>query len=282
MQLTPSFPFTLSFFLTDHTDLATYYCQAIVYDSTTGEILNTVNLDKSSTNDHLFSKVAQAPGDVSGHGRSITVVATAYTDSAYTTKSPLYQEQSEVHIVKSEKLLGGSGGYASIDYRVIKDLIDEAVSKIPKQEKINIPTPEKMVMPEMQWDKVLTAIETLKTEISLIPKERVDITPLLYGLDSLKNDVQAIYIPETDISPILSAIDDTRNELALINEEQKQHREDKMNDLHEKLPGLIDEHSGRALGRAKFNFNMPFTGTTESVNPNPAPIRPPIDINNLM
>lgn len=281
MQLTPSFPFTISFFLTDHTDSAAYYCRAVVYDSTTGEVLETVNLTESPNNSHLFSKVTQAPGDVSGHGRKITVVATAYTDSGYTTKSTLYQEQSESYIVKAEKATGG-GGFIGVDYRAIKDLIDTAIATIPKPEQVNIPAPEKMVMPEMQWDKVLTAIESLKTEISSIPKQLVSLEPVLMTLDSLKISVESIYIPEVDLTPVLEAIDAARNEIAITDNEQKMMLEQHMGKLNEDLPKMIDTHAGNALGRAKFNFNMPFTGSVDGMNPPKPPERPMMDINKLI
>lgn len=186
--LTPGQPYTLSYYITDHTDPTSYFVQAIIYDAATGAIIDTENLVQQTTNSHWYSKVAQAPADRSGHGRRILVVATAYQDSAYTVKSPLYQQQPENYIVAAPGAglsLGGGGG--SFDYQAIHDMLTLHSSSILKEIGLIAPL-----------------IETLRLMIAIIPTKITDIQPILTLLDEISVTPPA---EKPDLAPLHTAID---------------------------------------------------------------------------
>ena len=271
-SIIPSQPFTLSYYISDHTDTATYYVRARIYDATTGELLETHDLTQQATNPHLYSKRVQAPGDTSGHGRKIIVVATAYEDSGYTTKAAAYQEQAENYIVI--KTISSGGGGFGIDYRVLRDIVQEEVAKI------KIPEPPKIEKPVMQWDTVLGAIGALQREINRIPK---DLSPVIQQIvDELKKAIEGKDVtPETDLSPVIQQIDDLRNEIALNHSEDISIADANKEALKKELPPVIEKITADALGRTKFNFNMPFSANVQGMEPKPAP-ESSVDINKLI
>src|SRR4051794_12576146 len=124
-QIAPGEQFTLSYFIRNHTDGATYYVRAVVYDLETGAVLSTLNLAQSPANARLFIKTAEAPTDPTGYGRNIYAIATVYTDSTYTTKSQDYEEQEQYFLVKNERIFAGGGGVA-VDYDLIRDIATKA------------------------------------------------------------------------------------------------------------------------------------------------------------
>lgn len=215
-QIQPGQPYTLSYFITDHTDTATYYVKAVVYDATTGEVLDTQVLTAQSTNSRLFSKRAQAPGDSSGMGRRIITVATAYTDSGYTTKSGNYQEQSEVYLVKKDQGViggGGMGGSFGTDYVKIREIVESIFDKKEKAVK------EKVVDDTSASDMhdatmgmcvdILKTITAIAKSVSDIPKDKIDLGVLKGDFETIANLIKDKEVtPVTDITPVLNKISD--------------------------------------------------------------------------
>ena len=88
IQLTPQKIFTIVRGLENHIDTATYYVQAVIRNSRTNAIIDTINL--TDRDGYRFSKEWQVPADPSGEGLVIDIVTSIYTDSGYTTKSENY------------------------------------------------------------------------------------------------------------------------------------------------------------------------------------------------
>jgi hypothetical protein len=204
-EISPAEAFDVFYFLRNHTDGATYYVRGVVYDVRTGEILATTNLDQSATNARLFIKTLQAPPDPVGIGRNIVAIATVYTDSGYSAKSPDYEEQEQYFLIKASLPFYGGGG---VDMRAMRELVQEeiaaAVSKLPKPQSL----------PDMPFEAVFGAIGALQREINRIPKETADDAPVLAAIADLKTAIDALPPPETtdlapvqdDLSTILSAV----------------------------------------------------------------------------
>lgn len=249
--LTPSQPYTLSYFITDPNDNATYYVRAVVYDAITGEVLDTKNLTALSTNPHLFTVRTQAPGDSSGHGRRIVVVATAYEDSGYTTKSPIYQEQSENYIVikpGAGLTLGGGG----VDWPLVKEMIVEEVGKATKvcagmMTKINsisiavskIPTTPVKLTP------ILDKLGELVTSISKIPTDgNIDFSPIFSRIEMVMRAIEEKGIAEkTEIKTVLDIIDDLKGEVNTNYTETKDVIDFGFSGLREFIPKVLDKKS---------------------------------------
>lgn len=275
MQINPSQPFTIDFFITDHTDAATYYCRGVIYDATTGELLATHNLTQASTNSRLFSKRVQAPGDPSGQGRRILVIATAYTDSAYTTKSGNYQEQSEKYLVKQESMPGG-GGAAGVDYRIIKEIVEAVVSTIPPPEPIEIPPVE---FPPMPFSQVLSCLERVESEIGRIPKEhKVNLDSIIASLQAIFREVVLLGKKETDLSPLAEKMESVLEALGSESEKITARIDRKADEIKKEIPESVKENTQKALAETNFTFApMQMKMNAELPAPKPLP-----DVSHLM
>ncbi len=292
-QLISQQPYTLSYFITDPNDNNTYYVRAVVYDATTGEILDTQNLTRQTTNTHLFSKRAQAPGDSSGHGRKIVVIATAYDDSGYTTKSSIYQEQSENYIVTKPNNVALGGGGFGIDYNVVKDIVSGEVDRIIGLE---------------YYKKILELLKEIKGIVSKIPTTSTDLSQVTDSLNSLKQAVgklpttttdinpikklveqaiQAINDKEvtesTDLAPISSAIEDLKSGL-------EDHHKDNINAItplleaiKQGLPPLLEKCIREAVEKQKFGLELVGLTAKGKMEDNvPKEKKPSVDIKSLM
>lgn len=286
-QLIPSQPYTLSYYLTDPSDSNTYYVRAVVYDAITGAVLDTQNLTQQTTNSHLFSKVAQAPGDSSGHGRRIVVVATAYTDTGYTVKADTYREQSENYIVIKAGAglsLGGGGG---VDYRIIQEIVQTENEKFVGSFKLLFEILKgvsiaisKIPVDSVELEPVTEILSKVSKEISQIPKKLVDILPIV---ELVNQAIQAINEKEitkkTDIQPLIDHLTELKDSMSLNHTESKDLLGLHMNDLQTIIPSLLKENISKSLKNAKLNVNLPVSLDTEEVPVEPKKLP---DINKLI
>ncbi len=263
-QLIPSQPYTLSYFITDHTDNNTYYVRAVVYDASTGEILDTQNLTRQTTNTRLFSKVAQAPGDSSGHGRRIVVVATAYEDSGYVTKSSIYQEQSENYIViKAGAGLTLGGGYGTgVDYRSINDAIIAGIDPISKYlkkifEKLDTVSIAISTIPVDKFNPqpILDTLSNLSKKISLLPTDKFDATELLSKIEDVKKAIISKEItPKTDLSAVMEAFSKLDKLVSENHSENLSTIKPLIDSIKESLPPLLDKYVKEVVSKQKFTL----------------------------
>lgn len=175
-QLQPTEKFTLFRGIEDPADTGTYYVQAVIRNALTRVVLDTIQLTDNL--DHTFSKEWDVPADVSGAGFYITIQYSVYIDSGYTTKSDVYGEKFEEHLVQTRYNFNLGGGGGGVDYKKIRQIIKEEIDKIEKQD---------------------------------IPA--VDLTDIKQSIADLKQSIDIIDIPqprETDLSPVLKAVNDIR------------------------------------------------------------------------
>jgi hypothetical protein len=200
-QISPGESFDLFYFIRNHTDGATYYVRARIYDVRTGALLDTQDLAPSSTNTRLFLKTVQAPADPTGYGRSIVSIATVYTDSGYSTKSDNYEEQEQYFLVKTVAPFVGGGG--SIDLGAFRDVVEKVVeAKLAPLREL-----EPLELPEVPFDALFGAIGALQREVNRVPKESTDLSPVLAALARLEGEVQELpRFEATDLSGVLRAI----------------------------------------------------------------------------
>ncbi len=174
ISLQPREQFAIVRQLGDHTDLTTYYVQAVIRNSVTSDIIATVNLtDKTGGR---FMKMWEVPSDVSGLGFYIDITITVYDDAGYTSKASAYGVDNEQYLIFDRIVKSGGGGSADVDYKKIGKLIADAIKKIE-------------------------------------PPEGVDLSPVLSAVADVMKEVQAIDIPEAekmDHTPVLSAIAESR------------------------------------------------------------------------
>lgn len=203
ISLQPQENYTIVRQLPDPSDSTTYYIQAVVRNSVSDAILQTVNLtDKGS---RRFKASYQVPADVSGLGFYIDITTSVYTDSGYTTKSGSYADELEQYLVFDRikpAMGGGGGGGESVDYKKIQKMIDKIVKEMPKFEKDD-------------FSPIMEQLEKLKTAVSSIEMpemEKIDFQPLLTAVVTAeKRIVTAIdekeVTPEADLTPVLDKIE---------------------------------------------------------------------------
>src|SRR4051794_23817939 len=108
MQLQPQQTFVIVRQLDNPFDATTYYVRAVIRNSVTDAIIDTVSLtDKTS---QRFVYPWQVIGDVSGQGTQIDITTTVYEDSAYTTISSVYGKQTQDYIVQRRVSQFHNGG----------------------------------------------------------------------------------------------------------------------------------------------------------------------------
>lgn len=224
--LEPQEQFTVVRQLADHTDSNTYYVRATVRDAKTDALLDRFALGDKG--DRRYSTTWQVVSDPSGLGRYISVLTEVFTDVDYTIKADTYGDEMETYKVQvSSKNLGGFGG-VSIDYRLIKKMIDKALD-----EKIKEPTP--IQLPKMRFKEVIQAVKDVQEAVQgielpdfpTIPP--VDFSLVVSEIKALQNVIlkAVAAIPgrdKNDIAPLADAL--AKLDIASLNSVVRQTVED--------------------------------------------------------
>jgi hypothetical protein len=210
ISLNPREYFTIFRGLSDHTDVSTYYVQAVIKNIRTGDVIDTVNL--TDLGDRQFKKDWQVPADTSGNGFWIGIVTSVYSDAGYTTKATTYLDEYETYLVFDRKNpYLGTGGGAEIDYKKIDKMIKSHID--------NIQLPIIPEQKEIDLSSVYNSLEFIKNQILdiHIPKpEKLDLSKLITGIDQIKQAIDEIEmpeIPETDLGPIINGHEASKEEM---------------------------------------------------------------------
>jgi len=207
MQLQPNEKFILYRGIEDHTDTNTYYVQAVIKNALTKVVLDTVNL--TDNGDKTFSKEWDVPADVSGQGFYITIAYSVYTDSGYTTKSEIYADKFEEHLVQTRYNFNLGGGGSGIDYKKVRKIIQEELG--------NVKIPE---FKETDLTGIFNSLVVLKSmieSISIPEPEKIDLVPVLQAIKNIK--IPEPIIPEkVDLQPIIEEIQKNRPEVEKVKE----------------------------------------------------------------
>lgn len=125
------------------TETTTYFVQAVLRDTASGAVLQTLNLTQSAAYLYRYSGAFKPVSDASGLGRYIDITIIPYTDAGYTTPSQNYGALQLNYVVLQPWLPTlGSGGASGIDYEKLEGLLKKhkpgrdaalakAVAKIP-------------------------------------------------------------------------------------------------------------------------------------------------------
>ncbi len=231
ISLQPREQFTLVRQLEDHTDLTTYYVQAVVRNSVTGEIIKTINLTDEGNG--RFTKIYEVPSDISGLGFYIDITISVYTDSGYTTKASSYGDNNDQFLVFDRTPRGGGGGGADVDYKKIQKMMDGVMKAMTD------------AMPKMDIEPMMKMMADIKKEVGMIEMpemEKMDHTPVLKAIGELKTAISSeikakAVTPITDLSglekTIVNAIDKKEPNLEKIFTA--------LNTLHETLVNFIEQ-----------------------------------------
>jgi hypothetical protein len=221
MQLIPSRNFTVVRQIANHTDTATYYVQAVIRNAYTDAIIATLNLtDKGG---QRFKSDWLVPPEPSGLGSFISIVTTVYTDSGYTTKSADYGLEENTYLWATLQTTYGGGGQQGFsekfDYRRLRDIVTEEITKIPQ---VEIPEQKEVPEPVMRWDEVLSKCDEMMNHMKSMPQEQKDDTEVLAKLEEISKLVNEKEVtPETDLKPILDKLNEENDTNELNHDEAK-------------------------------------------------------------
>lgn len=203
ISLQPQEQFTIVRQLADHTDPTSYYVQAVIRNSISGETLQTLALNDIGNG--RFTKLYEVPADVSGLGFYIDITTSVYTDVDHTTKAPNYGDTNDQYLVFDRTPKGSGGGGADVDYKKIQKMFDKAVEAIPKLKEL-------------------------------------DLTPLVGMLAEVKKEISSIEMPEIEKinhGPVLDAIEGIEKKITKAISDKKVTPETNLNPLIEKLEYLM-------------------------------------------
>lgn len=202
MQINSSEKFPIVRKLSDPSDTSTYYVQAVIRNSITGDTIGTTNLE--DTGGQRFVALYVAPTDVSGQGLWIDVVTKVYSDSGYTTQDTIYADETETYLVQerfNHNLANQFGGPVGpdIDYKKIKKIVDEAIGT-PKEVDLSqvnnkldvIESKIKPIeIPKSDFSSIVNAITDIKSYLKSVPGiDKVDFTSVISKIDELKSEIE--------------------------------------------------------------------------------------------
>jgi len=215
VQLQPREQFAIVRQLPDHTDETTYYVQAVIRNSVTGVLIDTVRLTDEGS--RRFSKIWEVPADVSREGFFIDILTSVYSDSGYTTKAAAYGDDLEQYLVFDRMPKGGGGGM-DVDYKKIEKILKETI-------------------------KPLTGLKN------------ADLAPVLAQIKGVMSKVEGIKIPEMekmDHTPVLKAIGEVEKSIVKSIDNKEVTEKTDMGEVMQKLEALMKKEPNLEQGVGAF------------------------------
>jgi len=262
LRIEPQSEIVLARGLEDHQDSTTYYVRAVIRNAKTDALIDTINL--TDQGNRRFTKEWRVPADPTGEGFDILITYTAYTDSAYTTKSSNYGEKFEEHRIEHIPKHSGGGGGSDVDYNRVKKIIAEEIKKIV------FPDPK-----DPDFSPFSNSLQAILTEVRAnrpVPAKEADFSPLMARFEALERSVlKAIKdketTPQTDLQPVLDAFETFKGDMTP-NVEDFQKKLDALFDrIKEFLGNDVDEFkAGIQSLKKEFNriaFIVPVTKPKE-------------------
>lgn len=229
MILTPGEYFGIVRQLPNHLDASTYYVQAVIRNSRTDAVIDTVNLtDKGS---QRFHYAWQVPQETSGQGIYITIVTSVYEDSGYTTKSANYGDTAETYFIgdRWQQAFGGGGGGVDISYDKVRSVVREEIASAKEQ--------------PITREEITNIVRNIVSEaLGRLPEPVADLGPL----DDLASQFGA------RLASLEEALNGVRDADKAVAEEWRKEYEDLKNELVER----ISEVSQRSEDSFAKNENM--------------------------
>lgn len=220
-QLEPAETFIITRQLEDPADTNTYYLRAYVRNAKSDTLLDTIDLtDKGS---QRFRGNWDVPQDGSGLGFYVTILVKVFTDSGYTTESPLYARTEQQYLIQQRwnTALGGGGG-VDINYKKVRRIIQEELEKLPQPIRPKdidlVPILERI---RENYEKISNIKIPSQKEIDLGPIARIVERS---NMDVMK-EIKGIYIPPIDLSVVVKLLDELKEKNNLSKEEITQLRE---------------------------------------------------------
>lgn len=172
MQLSPKAPIPTAWTASIPTDTTLYYVQAVLRDTNSSAILQTVNLTRVSATPNRYVGTFNPVSDPSGLGRPVDITVSVYEDSGYTTLSTNYEILQTQYVVLQPFIanLGNGGGGSNVSYEKIAATVIAAVEAGKKGDDVkgilygalqDMPQPE-----PVDYDRIAESIEGVVSPIT--------------------------------------------------------------------------------------------------------------------
>lgn len=146
MQLSPNSLIPVSYTASIPGDTTVYFVQAVLRDTQSSTVLQTLNLTNVSSVPNRYTGNFKPVSDPQGLGRPIDITVSVYTDSGHTTLSPNYQILQLNYTILQPWIQNlGMGGGLNIDYDKLQKMFDGSKvtnaeignEKAPRRERVN-------------------------------------------------------------------------------------------------------------------------------------------------
>lgn len=215
-QVSPNQKIPLVYVISDPSDSTTYYPQAVIKDTATGSVIQTINLSLDVTGRYIGT--AQPIADTSGLGRFVDITTTVYTDSGHSIKSNKYAVVCDPYLIIQQwsPTMGTGGGTSYVDYDRIKEIYGEDRERVLKdiEGRIKVPKPEKV-----KYGKIKEMLDELpKLTPEEIQEKHSELVSSMNKLQSViedvKNDPRVQQSAESVRLALTTAIEDSRKIIA--------------------------------------------------------------------
>lgn len=268
-QISPNTAIPVSYVTTIPGDVTLYFVRAVLRDTQSSTILQTLNLKNVSSTPNRYTGVFSPVSDPSGLGRMIDITISVYTDSGYTTLSNNYQILQLNYTVLQPWIQGlGTGGGLNIDYEKLQKMFDGTKvtnaeignEKAPKKERINYKRLENGVLGANEatrsalseelkahtgsLSKILSDISSAhKESTALVGGRFEDLEARLKGLESGMTQGQKMSSQERSgvKNELISAIKEFREEYGKSTEDTSKKSEKLLIESLHELKGYLDE-----------------------------------------
>lgn len=237
MQFNPSQKYTLVRQLDNINDTGTYYVQAIIRFSDSGNIWQTVKLTAQAGQRFVGSFIAPPAGP---NGVMIDITSFVYTDSGYSALSTTYATENDQHLVQPlfNQALGFGGGGSDISKKDVREVIKEELAKIKPNNELPKEVKDYFNLFSDILEDVQAKNEKFRLEMAENHKNRQ--SDLEYFTTHLKNKVEQLQLSLAD------ATAENKEDIMGVVQEIFETLSDRMtNHINDKFNSFSSEHINR-------------------------------------
>lgn len=247
MQLSPKSAIPVSYTASIPGDTTLYYVQAVLRDTASSTVLQTLNLTRESATPNRYTGSFNPVSDPSGLGRPVDITISVYTDSGHTTLSSNYEILQLSYVVLQPFIanLGNGGGGSNVSYEKIAATVLAAMEGKKTED-----TAERVLggirsMPktEIDYERLERIAQQLGERSSADTASagdtlRMEIKELISGLSTAH--AQGTDATHERIDAIMTALGDSESRATDRHTDMRGHIADMFNDMQtslEKVPG---------------------------------------------
>lgn len=198
MQLSPKSAIPVSYTASIPGDTTLYYVQAVLRDTATSAILQTLNLTRQSVTPNRYVGSFNPVSDPSGLGRPVDVTISVFEDAGHTTLSTNYQILQLAYVVLQPFIanLGNGGGGSNVSYEKIAATVIAALdTKSTKDaEKKLLEAIHAIPLAEFDYERMENTLSQISLQSETRQADRIAGThrDLMGGIEGVKAHAEEV------------------------------------------------------------------------------------------